>query len=134
MIGASFGVANILQDGYEFEVATFRKDIGSLDGRHPEKVEFTTMEDDAKRRDLGIRTKLIGLENQRTFLQQEYGNNPNIEIRYLKHAVPTGVIIYDDKVATLLWHDIPTAFVINSRQNADMYRKFFYDMWKIAKR
>lgn len=89
---------------------------------------------DAKRRSFGIRTKLIGLENQRTFLQQEYGNNPNIEIRYLKHAVPTGVIIYNNKVATLLWHDIPTAFVINSRQNADMYRKFFYDMWKIAKR
>ena len=57
---------------------------------------------DAKRKKLCIKTKLIGLETQRTFLQKEYGANPKIEIRFLKHAVPTGVIIFDDKVATLV--------------------------------
>ena len=89
---------------------------------------------DAKRRELNIKTKLIGLEHQKKFLQKEYGEDPNVEIRYLKHAVPTGLIIFDDKVATLLWHDIPSAFVIHSKPNAEAYRKFFNDMWKIAQR
>ena len=87
---------------------------------------------DAKRKKLKIKTKLIGLEHQRKFLQKEYGNNPNVKIKYLKHAVPTGLIIWDDKVATLLWHDVPSAFVIHSKPNAEAYRKFFNDMWKIA--
>lgn len=87
---------------------------------------------DAKRRSLKIKTKLIGLEHQRNFLQKEYGKDPNVKIKYLKHAVPTGLIIWEDKVATLLWHDIPSAFVIYSKPNAEAYKKFFDDMWKIA--
>ncbi len=88
---------------------------------------------DAKRRELKIKTKLIGLEHQKKFLQKEYGDDPNVQIKYLKHAVPTGLIIWDDKVATLLWHEIPSAFVIHSKPNAEAYKKFFNDMWKIAK-
>ncbi len=88
---------------------------------------------DAKRRNLKIKTKLIGLEHQKKFLQKEYGKYPNVKIKYLKHAVPTGLIIWDDKVATLLWHEVPSAFVIHSKPNAEAYRKFFNDMWKIAR-
>ena len=87
---------------------------------------------DAKRRKLKIKTRLIGLKYQKKFLDKKYGEDPNIEIKYLKHAVPTGLIIWDDKVATLLWHEIPSAFVIHSKPNARAYRKFFNDMWKIA--
>lgn len=87
----------------------------------------------AKRRSMGIKTRLIALQHQKKFLKKEYGKDKNIDIRYLKHAIPTGLIIFDDKVATLLWGDIPTAFVIHSKQNANVYRKFFDDMWKIAK-
>ena len=88
---------------------------------------------DIKRRELKIKTKLIGLEHQKKFLEKGYGKDLNIEIKYLKHAVPTGLIIWDDKVATLLWHDVPSAFVIHSKPNAEAYRKFFNDMWKIAR-
>jgi len=88
---------------------------------------------DAKRKRLKIKTKLIGLEHQRKYLTEEYGKNSNVEIRYLKYAVPTGLTIYNDKVATLLWHKIPTAFVVHSKPNSEAYRKFFKDMWKMAK-
>lgn len=87
---------------------------------------------DAKRRELKIKTRLIGLEPQRKFLEKEYGEDSNVEIKYLRHAVPTGLIIWEDKVATLLWHGVPSAFVIHSKPNAEAYRKFFNDMWKIA--
>lgn len=53
--GKAFGVVAIPVDGYEdVEITTFRSDIGILDHRRPEKIEFTTAENDAKRRDFTI--------------------------------------------------------------------------------
>jgi poly(A) polymerase len=53
-LGKSFGVITVLQDEESFEVATFRKDGVYEDGRHPRRVEFCEMEEDAKRRDFTI--------------------------------------------------------------------------------
>jgi sugar-specific transcriptional regulator TrmB len=83
---------------------------------------------DAKRKSLGIKTKLLGLESQRDYLEKNYHKNKNIEIKYISHSLPTGVIIFDNKVATLLWNEKPIAFVIHSKQNAESYRNFFKDL------
>jgi putative nucleotidyltransferase with HDIG domain len=53
-VGKAFGVIVVVIDGIEFEVATFRNDGVYLDGRHPENVSFSSMEEDAKRRDFTI--------------------------------------------------------------------------------
>jgi len=53
-VGKSFGVIRVIHDEEEFEVATFRKDSKEGDGRRPDSVEFSSMEEDAKRRDLTI--------------------------------------------------------------------------------
>ena len=52
--GKQFGVMAVQTGDHEFEVATFRSDIGIADHRRPEKVEFTSAEADAKRRDFTI--------------------------------------------------------------------------------
>jgi tRNA nucleotidyltransferase/poly(A) polymerase len=50
-VGKSFGVVVcVTPEGNEYEIATFRQDIGK--GRRPEAVEFTSIENDVKRRDL----------------------------------------------------------------------------------
>jgi poly(A) polymerase len=49
-VGSSFGIILVRFEGYEFEIAQFRTDIGG-DGRHPDKVQFCSMEEDAQRRD-----------------------------------------------------------------------------------
>lgn len=51
-VGKAFGVINVITDDDQYEIATYRLDIGSSDGRRPDSVEFTSMEEDAKRRDL----------------------------------------------------------------------------------
>ena len=53
-VGKAFGVVRARLDGgdYEYEIATFRQDIG--EGRRPDSVIFTTIEEDVKRRDLTI--------------------------------------------------------------------------------
>ena len=53
-VGKAFGVIRVRFDDEEFEVATFRKDSKESDGRRPDSVEFSSMEEDAKRRDLTI--------------------------------------------------------------------------------
>lgn len=55
LVGLSFGVVIVVMDGHQFEVATFRKDLRYLDGRHPEGIKLTTSPtDDALRRDFTI--------------------------------------------------------------------------------
>lgn len=53
-IGKAFGVTLVPVEGHYFEVATFREDIGSADGRHPESVNFAEAAQDAHRRDFTI--------------------------------------------------------------------------------
>lgn len=52
-IGKSFGVVVVVtSEGNEYEIATFREDVGK--GRRPDSVNFTSIENDVKRRDLTI--------------------------------------------------------------------------------
>lgn len=53
-VGKSFGVVRVLEELVEFEIATFRTDGIYTDGRRPDSVEFSSIEEDAKRRDFTI--------------------------------------------------------------------------------
>lgn len=53
-VGAAFGVIVVVYEEGSFEVATFRHDQLYVDGRHPKGVDFSTPEEDAKRRDFTI--------------------------------------------------------------------------------
>jgi poly(A) polymerase len=53
-VGAKFGVIVLVENGFNFEVATFRSDGVYLDHRHPVDVRFSSPEEDAKRRDFTI--------------------------------------------------------------------------------
>ena len=53
-VGVRFGVVIVVKGGIPFEVATFRRDVGTLDGRHPATVEFADARADALRRDFTI--------------------------------------------------------------------------------
>ncbi|MEO6970516.1 MAG: CCA tRNA nucleotidyltransferase [Chthoniobacterales bacterium] len=53
-VGAHFGVIVVLENDWQFEVATFRSDGAYLDGRHPAAVSFSSPEEDARRRDFTI--------------------------------------------------------------------------------
>ncbi len=53
-VGKKFGVIIVMVSDFQFEVATFRKDIGIKKGRWPKRVRFTSAEEDQKRRDFTI--------------------------------------------------------------------------------
>ncbi|MCK4563053.1 MAG: transposase [Verrucomicrobia bacterium] len=53
-IGKAFGVIAVVDGKETVEVATFREEIGTLDGRHPETIQFSAAKEDALRRDFTI--------------------------------------------------------------------------------
>lgn len=53
-VGKQFGVIVVVEKNKPFEVATFRREGGYHDGRHPSEVSFTVPEEDAKRRDFTV--------------------------------------------------------------------------------
>lgn len=58
LVGEAFNVLLVVsseeQNPHTIEVATFRKDIGIKDGRHPERVEVASAKEDVERRDFTI--------------------------------------------------------------------------------
>lgn len=52
--GEVFLVTNISKNGYHYEIANFRKDSTTSDGRRPEFVEIGNIHSDAKRRDFTV--------------------------------------------------------------------------------
>ena len=53
-VGAKFGVIVVVENGTNFEVATFRSDDAYVNGRRPSAIHFSSPEEDAKRRDFTI--------------------------------------------------------------------------------
>ena len=53
-VGREFGVTILPEDGFQLEIATFRKDGPYLDGRRPSSIEFSSPEEDAARRDFTV--------------------------------------------------------------------------------
>ncbi len=53
-VGRKFGVVLVLENGHEFQVATFRAEADYQDGRHPEQVAFSDARADAGRRDFTV--------------------------------------------------------------------------------
>ena len=60
--GKAFGVINVFTDQGEYEIATFRNDVGS--GRRPDGVSFTNIEGDVKRRDLTINALFFDIDTK----------------------------------------------------------------------
>jgi len=53
-VGRKFGVMLVIEQGKQFQVATFRAESEYQDGRHPEKISFGDAQADAARRDFTV--------------------------------------------------------------------------------
>ena len=53
-VGEYFGVMIVVKNSIPFEVATFRSDIGTADGRHPQHIAYVDAQHDALRRDFTV--------------------------------------------------------------------------------
>ena len=60
-------------------------------------------------------------------------NTIHMKFKFIDFNMPTGLIMWGDNVAYLSWSEKPVAFVIHSEDIAKSNKKFFEEMWRIAK-
>jgi len=120
LVGAQFGVVVAVESGHSFEIATFRSESDYRDGRRPEKVAFSTVEEDAKRRDFTVNglywdgksekpLDLVGgeldLKKQiiRTIgkAEERFGEDHLRLLRAVRFAVQLGFVIEDKTFAAV---------------------------------
>ncbi len=63
-VGKAFGIIVVIENGTSCEVATFRNDGKYADGRHPENIVFSSLQEDVKRRDFTINAILYDPVNK----------------------------------------------------------------------
>jgi poly(A) polymerase len=99
-VGAQFGVVIVVEDGVQVEVATFRSDIGSADGRHPVRVEFSTSpEEDVRRRDFTINGLLMDPQDGK--ILDFVGGQADIKARVVRAIGKPELRFKEDKLRML---------------------------------
>ena len=81
----------------------------------------------------GVDDRLIAHNSVKKAFKKNYGDIKNIKFRFTDINLPLGLMIVNDKVINLVWGERPTAVEITSKQIAEQYRKFFLEIWRIAK-
>ena len=124
---ASNNIILSLQNDEEYCVFTLGDEL-----KTPQLIRFFR-DYHKKRIEKGIKTRLIANENLRGLFETQH-NYQGMKTRFTKQELATGIFIYADKVMTVVWGEMPTAFVISSQNNAAQYRKFFEETWEKAKK
>lgn len=82
-VGKSFGVVIVIENGMPFEVATFRRESGYGDGRHPENVEYTeSAQEDVLRRDFTVNGMLYDPVSEEVY--DHVGGLSDLELRVVR--------------------------------------------------
>jgi poly(A) polymerase len=99
-VGAQFGVVIVVEGEIQVEVATFRSDIGSADGRHPARVEFSNSpEEDVRRRDFTINGLLMDPQNRKVL--DFVGGQADIKARIVRAIGEPELRFEEDKLRML---------------------------------
>jgi tRNA nucleotidyltransferase/poly(A) polymerase len=100
-IGASFGVITVLgpKGAGQIDVATFRRDGGYSDGRHPDAVTFADAEHDAERRDFTINGLFYDPLEERVI--DYVGGERDLQARVVRAIGDPAARIAEDKLRML---------------------------------
>lgn len=120
-------IINTLDKGEEYLVFTLGNEL-----ERPELITF--FNNYHKRRiEKEIKVRLIANSSIKDIFTKHH-KYKDMSIKYTDLQLPSGIFIYRHNVMTLTWNNNPAAFVITSKSNADSYRAFFEELWKLAKR
>jgi sugar-specific transcriptional regulator TrmB len=79
--------------------------------------------------------------NSRVILSESSRKTETVKVAYAnfkyipdEFSAPTTTFVFSDKVAIIVWGDIPVATLIKSKDVAKSYRNYFEMLWKIANR
>ena len=99
LVGAQFGVILVIEDGSEYQVATFRSDGIYKDGRHPQSVTFGSAQGDAQRRDFTVNGLFYDPIEKRVL--DFVGGRKDLETRTLRAIGDPSARFAEDKLRLL---------------------------------
>jgi len=80
----------------------------------------------------GIKVKGLAVREAREAMGGIY-ELPHTKVRFVDEFLPTGMVVYKDKMLLLDLADPPSAFCIQSMSIADSFKRFFEAKWKTAR-
>ena len=96
-VGARFGVILVVDGETQVEVATFRSDVGYSDGRHPDRVEYSSSpQEDVRRRDFTINGLMLDPETGQVL--DFVGGRDDIRARIVRAIGAAGSALREDKL------------------------------------
>lgn len=109
--------------------------IGAGTGKKEEKLElfYTKYGGIAFRK--GLKIKVIFNENARSYVKKiERNIKKTYNKKFLFKYTPTEMLIFMDLTAIIIRRDEPIVVLIKDKETADSFRKYFEELWKLAKR
>lgn len=98
-VGKQFGVVVVVVDAVNYEVTTFRRESGYLDGRHPTEVTFTDARRDAMRRDFTVNALFLSpLTGE---ILDWVGGREDLERKVIRTVGPPAERFQEDKLRVL---------------------------------
>ncbi|MFH1052939.1 MAG: helix-turn-helix domain-containing protein [Candidatus Woesearchaeota archaeon] len=86
-----------------------------------------------RRAKLGIKVKMLYNEKVRKIKLTEGFRLLTMKFLPKQYEFPSTILIYNDKVVTIAWSDIPFGFMIESKEAVRSQMSFFHILWKTAK-
>ncbi|MBI3033323.1 hypothetical protein HYY69_07645 [Candidatus Woesearchaeota archaeon] len=88
------------------------------------------MKRDAK----GVHVHILTHTSQKKLAKTIFKGLHHCSLRFTSEALPSSMLIYKNKVATLLLREDPVIIVVESQQNTQQYKHFFQTLWKQGKK
>lgn len=98
-VGKAFGIVLVNLNGNQYEIATFREDSKTGDGRRPDYVTFSTIEKDSERRDLTINALYYDMA-QKAVLDY-HGGIADLHAKRIRFVGDAMARIYEDKLRVM---------------------------------
>ena len=86
-----------------------------------------------KREEKGIKVKLLSDIRIKNKVKKDLSRYKHMQLKFTEENIPTSTLIFGSKMFIFTWKN-PTAFLINSKEIVEQYKKHFLDVWKRARR
>lgn len=80
---------------------------------------------DAKRKERGLKIKGLAPKE----LKKLFAKRKILKMKYPNFPIPSNISICKDKTAIFSWEEKPVGYLIKSKQIANMFKKFFNELW-----
>jgi tRNA nucleotidyltransferase/poly(A) polymerase len=97
--GIRYGVLQVSEGSFYVQIATFREDHPQSDGRRPQEVYFSTLEEDAKRRDFTINAMYLNPLNGE--LYDPFNGHKDLQDKVLRFVGVPEIRIIEDHLRIL---------------------------------